>query len=49
VLSSRPGQIKLNLAINLPRPRTPEMRYLPEFSDLAHQLRDSLREENGLT
>ena len=49
VLSYRPGQIKLNLSVNLPRPRTPEMRYLPEFSELAHQLRDSLREENGLT
>jgi len=48
VLSYRPGQIKLNLSVNLPRPRTPEMRYLPEFSELAHQLRDSLREENGL-
>jgi NitT/TauT family transport system ATP-binding protein len=45
VLSSRPGQIKQVLNVALPRPRTPEMRYLPEFSTLAHQLRDCLSEE----
>ena len=45
VLSARPGKIELNLSVDLPRPRTPEMRYLPEFSDLAHRLRDSLRSE----
>jgi len=48
VLSPRPGKIELELTVGLPRPRTPEMRYLPEFSDLAHKLRDSLREEDGL-
>lgn len=45
-LSPRPGEIELDLRVNLPRPRTPEMRYLPEFSELEHQLRDSLREES---
>jgi NitT/TauT family transport system ATP-binding protein len=45
VLSPRPGQIDLQLAVHLPRPRTPEMRYMPEFSALAQQLRDSLRED----
>jgi len=45
VLSPRPGRIELDLFVDLPRPRTPEMRYLPEFSDLAHKLRDSLRGE----
>jgi len=45
VLSPRPGRIELDLFVDLPRPRTPEMRYLPEFSDLTHQLRDSLRVE----
>lgn len=44
VLSPRPGKIELELSIDLPRPREPEMRYMPEFSSLAHQLRDSLRE-----
>ena len=48
VLSHRPGKIELELTVDLPRPRTPEMRYLPEFSALAHKLRDSLREENAL-
>jgi NitT/TauT family transport system ATP-binding protein len=45
-LSPRPGEIELDLSVDLPRPRTPEMRYLPEFSALEHQLRDSLREES---
>jgi len=43
VLSHRPGKIVLELPVDLPRPRTPEMRYLPEFSSLAHTLRDELR------
>lgn len=45
VLSPRPGRILLDLPVDLPRPRTAEMRYLPEFSQLAHTLRDHLREE----
>lgn len=45
VLSSRPGMIKLDLSVTLPRPRKPEMRYSSEFSELTHTLRDSLREE----
>jgi len=45
VLSPRPGCIDLQLDVGLPRPRTPEMRYAPEFSALAHQLRDSLRQD----
>jgi len=43
VLSPRPGKIELELTIDLPRPRKPEMRYLTEFSSLAHTLRDELR------
>ena len=49
VLSPRPGRIDLELSINLPRPRTPSMRYLPQFSSLSHKLRDSLRETDTLT
>ncbi|MFO7663640.1 MAG: ABC transporter ATP-binding protein [Chloroflexota bacterium] len=45
VLSPRPGRILLDLPVDLLRPRTAEMRYLPEFSQLAHTLRDHLREE----
>ena len=45
VLSPRPGRIDLQIEVNLPRPRTPEMRYSSGFSTLAQQLRDSLRED----
>jgi NitT/TauT family transport system ATP-binding protein len=47
-LSSRPGSIMLDLPVNLPRPRTPEMRYSETFSDLTHTLRDTLHEANGI-
>ncbi|HEY9122477.1 MAG TPA: ABC transporter ATP-binding protein [Brevefilum sp.] len=43
VLSQRPGKINLELPVDLPRPRTPDMRYSPEFSRLAHTLRDELQ------
>ena len=46
-LSPRPGCLNLQIDVNLPRPRTPEMRYTPEFGDLAHQLRDSLRQDEA--
>ena len=49
VLSHRPGKIMLKLPVDLPRPRTPDMRYFPEFSSLAHQLRDSLRENQAVS
>jgi NitT/TauT family transport system ATP-binding protein len=45
VLSPRPGMIVLDLPVNLPRPRTGEMRYLPQFSELTHSLRDHLRDD----
>jgi len=46
VLSSRPGNIKCDLPVHLPRPRTPEMRSSSEFTNLAQRIRDNLR-ENG--
>ena len=42
VLTSRPGQICLDLPINLPRPRLEEMRYTVQFGSLAHQLRTAI-------
>ena len=39
VLSPRPGQLRLDLAVDLPRPRIEEIRYTPSFSDLARQVR----------
>ena len=49
VLSPRPGTIKLDLNVTLPRPRTPDMQYTPEFSALAQHLRQNLSEETSLT
>jgi NitT/TauT family transport system ATP-binding protein len=47
VLTPRPGQIELDLMVDLPRPRTQAMRYTSKFGDLAHQLRDSLGENTN--
>jgi len=45
VLSSRPGSIIKELEVNLPRPRTPDMRYSETFQQLTHTLRDTLQED----
>jgi|GEM_PF-4690534 len=37
----------LELPVDLPRPRTPEMRYSDTFSELTHMLRDTLQDDNG--
>jgi NitT/TauT family transport system ATP-binding protein len=42
VLSPRPGRVRLDLPIYLPRPRYEEMRYTRTFGDLASQLRDAI-------
>jgi NitT/TauT family transport system ATP-binding protein len=42
VLSPRPGRLRLDLPIELPRPRLEEMRYTPAFGKLAQQLRAAL-------
>lgn len=39
VLSPRPGRLCLDLPVNLPRPRVEDVRYTPEFSALARQVR----------
>ncbi len=38
-MSSRPGRIIAERAIDLPRPRDLEITYTPEFSALVHELR----------
>jgi NitT/TauT family transport system ATP-binding protein len=42
VMSARPGQIRKELRIRLPRPRTTEMMGDPEFGELSSELRSSI-------
>ena len=45
VMSARPGRIKADIDIELPRPRTEEMERTAPFLDYAEQLRRLLKEE----
>lgn len=42
VLTQRPGKVKLDLQVDLPRPRTDDIRYTPHFGRLARQLRGTI-------
>jgi NitT/TauT family transport system ATP-binding protein len=42
VISHRPGQLRLDLAVNLPRPRVDDIRYTAAFGELAHQVRAAI-------
>jgi NitT/TauT family transport system ATP-binding protein len=42
VLSPRPGKIRLDLPVQLPRPREEGMKYTPEFGEIARQLRSAI-------
>jgi len=42
VFSSRPGQVVLDLAVNLPRPREEGVRYTAPFGELARTLRGAI-------
>ena len=42
VLTQRPGRIKLDLRVDLPRPRLDEMRYTSHFGKLARQLKEAI-------
>jgi NitT/TauT family transport system ATP-binding protein len=42
VLSPRPGRMRLDLSVELPRPRVDDIRYAPEFSDLAQRVRKAI-------
>ncbi len=46
VMTARPGRIKAEIKVPLPRPRTPEMTYTPEFIGLVQQLKALIREES---
>jgi len=42
VLTQRPGKIKLDIEVDLPRPRDEDIRYTPHFGELAKQLRSAI-------
>ena len=42
VLTQRPGTVKLDLKVDLPRPRKDEIRYTPHFGKLARKLKDAI-------
>ncbi len=42
VLSQRPGTLKLDLEVDLPRPRLDEVRYTPHFGRLARKLKEAI-------
>jgi NitT/TauT family transport system ATP-binding protein len=42
VLTQRPGKIKLDLRVDLPRPRAEEMRYTAHFGELARKLKEAI-------
>jgi NitT/TauT family transport system ATP-binding protein len=42
VLTARPGRIKLDLPVDLPRPRLDEMRYTAHFGQLSRQLKQAI-------
>ncbi len=42
VLSQRPGRVKFEMKVDLPRPRADEMRYTPHFSKLAKRLKEAI-------
>jgi len=42
VLTRRPGKLRLDLKVDLPRPRHEEMRYTSSFGELARQVRQAI-------
>ena len=42
VLTQRPGKVKLDLTVDLPRPRNDDIRYTPHFGKLARKLRQAI-------
>ncbi|PIZ25007.1 MAG: hypothetical protein COY47_08360, partial [Chloroflexi bacterium CG_4_10_14_0_8_um_filter_57_5] len=42
VLTQRPGSIKLDLKVDLPRPRPEEIRYTAHFGELARKLKEAI-------
>jgi len=42
VLTQRPGKIKMDMVVDLPRPRQDDIRYTPHFGKLARKLRRAI-------
>jgi NitT/TauT family transport system ATP-binding protein len=42
VLTPRPGRLRLDLVVNLPRPRDESVLYTPAFGELASQVREAI-------
>jgi NitT/TauT family transport system ATP-binding protein len=42
VLTQRPGKIKMDVKVDLPRPRKDDIRYTPPFGKLARRLRQAI-------
>ena len=42
VLTQRPGTIKIDVEVDLPRPRNDDIRYTPQFGKLARKLREAI-------
>jgi NitT/TauT family transport system ATP-binding protein len=42
LLTPRPGRVKLEFKVDLPRPRSDEMRYTAHFGKLARQLKEAI-------
>jgi len=46
VMTARPGRIKSEMVVPLPRPRTPEMMSMPQFAAMVGTIRSLIREES---
>jgi len=46
VMTARPGRLKADIAVPLPRPRLPEMMTSPEFMGLRGEIMALIREES---
>jgi NitT/TauT family transport system ATP-binding protein len=42
VLTSRPGRLRLDFAVDLPRPREDSLRFTPHFGEMARQLKAAI-------